>query len=185
MPSSEPVLRLSPDQALQAIESLPTEIISSITSFLPIPAVLSLRRSSRTLASKVLIGQPFWRDRLISGDLIDYLWDLDVQNCYQRDEEGSWDWRTLAQKLAQPKILKSALGKSLANGEIDETTTRYEQMSLQETALNDAPIGLQNRCRIVQIVKDIEKLDKIEAEEPVVDGEKQRHLGLLWADLNK
>lgn len=91
----------------------------------------------------------------------------------------------MAQKLAQPKILKSALGKSLANGEIDETTTRYEQMSLQETALNDAPIGLQNRCRIVQIVKDIEKLDKIEAEEPVVDGEKQRHLGLLWADLNK
>ncbi len=54
-------------------------------------------------------------------------------------------------------------------------------MSLEETEFKDAPIGLQNRCRIVRIVKDIEKMDKIEAKEPVVDGEKQRHLGLLIA----
>jgi len=40
---------------------------------------------------------------------------------------------------------------------------------------------LQNRCRIVRIVKDIEKMDKIEREEPAVNGKNQRHLRLLFA----
>lgn len=87
----------------------------------------------------------------------------------------------LSHKHLQPKILQSALRSSLLATENSETTTIFEEMSLEETEFKDAPIGLQNRCRIVRIVKDIEKMDKIEAKEPVVDGEKQRHLGLLIA----
>lgn len=82
---------------------------------------------------------------------------------------------------AKPKIFQSALRSSLLTIENNEITTIFEEMSLEEADFKDALIGLQNRCRIVRIVKDIEKMDKIEAEEPVVDGEKQRHLGLLIA----
>jgi hypothetical protein len=148
---------------------------------LPSSAALALRRSSKTLAFKLPIDQGFCRDRLISGDLIDYLWDLDRTECYQKDKEGCWDWKALAQKLKQAKILRSALGVSLSGTDNVGPMTVFEQSSLGETDFKDAPGGLQNRCRIVQIVKDIEKMDRIEAEEPVVDGEKQRHLGLLWA----
>lgn len=101
--------------------------------------------------------------------------------CHKKDKQGSWDWKTLAQILLQPKILQSALALSLHETENDEITTIFEKMSLEETEFKDAPIGLQNRCRIVRIVKDIEKMDKIEAEELVLDGEKQRHLGLLYS----
>lgn len=67
---------------------------------------------------------------------------------------------------------------------MDEFTTPFERASLHETGFRDAPIGLQNRCRIVRIVRDIERLDEIEAEEPVVleeDGSavKQRHMRLF------
>jgi len=89
--------------------------------------------------------------------------------------------KTLAQALPQPKILQSALRSSLLKTENSEITTIFEEMSLEESDFKNAPIRLQKRCRIVRIVKDIEKMDKIEAKEPVVDGEKQRHLGLLIA----
>lgn len=165
-------------QINQSLESLPTEIIAKITSFLSALAVLRVRRCSKTLAFKISINQSFWRDHLIHGDLVDYLWDLDSTACYKKDKEGNWNWMALVQALLQPKILKSALGASLKS---DEVMTFFEQMSLKETDFADAPIGLQNRCRIVRIVRDIEKLDKIEAEEPIVDGEKVRHFGLLFS----
>ncbi|KAL6713503.1 hypothetical protein ACLMJK_008968 [Lecanora helva] len=169
------------DNGLQPLELLPNEMISKISTLLPSSAVLNLHRSSKTLASKIPIGQDFCRDGLISGDLIDFLWDLDPSQCDQKDKEGSWDWKELARRLNQNTILKSALGTSLANSSDHDITTAFEQSSLGETGLKDAPNGLQNRCRIFRIVKDIEKLDRIEAEEPIVDGEKQRHLGLLFA----
>ena len=164
---------------------LPTEIISRISSFLPTLAILHLHRSSTTLASKIVINQSFWRHSLVSGDLVDYLWDLDLSECLQKDKTGSWDWKALAQKLKKVDFFKPALITSLASSENDEITVALGQLTLEETEsetdLVDAPIGLQNRCRIIRIVKDIEKLDKIEAEEPMEDGERQRHIGLLFA----
>ena len=49
----------------------------------------------------------------------------------------------------------------------------------------DAPLGLQNRCRILGMIKDVQVMDRIEAEEPDVvdedgDVEKKRHHGGLW-----
>ena len=180
-----PAWQPSPERAssptLHALELLPNEIIFRISSFLPFSAVLNLHRSSKTLALKLPIDQSLCRDRLISGDLIDYLWDLDTAECFKKDKEGSWDWKALVQKLKQAKILKTALGVSLTRTMMGLDMTVFEQSCLEETDFEDAPIGLQNRCRIARIVKDIEKMDRIEAEDPVVDGEKQRHLGLLWA----
>ena len=57
------------------------------------------------------------------------------------------------------------------------------RISLRETGFKNAPIKSQNRCRIVRIVRDIERLDKIQAEEPVLLGDrseaKQQHIRLF------
>ena len=184
-PCRESSLQPLPSQRLGALQLLPTEIISRISSFLPTLAIIHLRQSSKILASKISINQSFWRHSLVSSDLVDYLWDLDLRECHQKDKAGSWDWKALAQKLKKAEVFKPALVASLASSENDEITVALGRLTLGETEseidLRDAPIGLQNRCRIIRIVKDVEKLDKIEAEEPVVDGEKQRHVGLLFA----
>ena len=49
------------------------------------------------------------------------------------------------------------------------------------TEFGDAPIGFRNRCRMVRIVRDVERMDEIEASEMVVHGVKMRRLGLLFA----
>lgn len=95
--SAATFLQPSFTQPIRAPEVLPSEIIANITSFLPTPAALRLRRCSKTLASRTLVEQTSWRDHLIHGDLIDYLWNLDAEDCHKKDQEGSWDWKTLAQ----------------------------------------------------------------------------------------
>lgn len=135
--------------------------------------------------SKVLITQSFWRDHLVSGSLIDYLWDLDRAACIQKDTRGNWDWKTLAQKLRKQHILENALARSLESQEIDdEEKTTLEQRVRQGGEFSDAPMGLQNRCRLVRIIRDIERMDVIEQSEPVINeyGEsmKRRRYGLLF-----
>ncbi len=44
----------------------------------------------------------------------------------------------------------------------------------------DPPIGLVNRCRIVRIVQDIERIDKLEADEPTI-----RYRTDWWTTHNK
>lgn len=51
--------------------------IEIIVSLLPATAALSLRRCSQSLASRISLDQRFWRNALIAGDLIPWLWDLD------------------------------------------------------------------------------------------------------------
>ena len=180
--------RLEPSLTLlkkpqSTLESLPIDIISIITSFLPTSTVLRLHRTSKILSSKTLLTQFFFRDRLISGCLVPHLWDLDPQACHDKDTKGGpWDWRSLAEKLSRPdRILQAALGKSLAGRERDEFATGFEEESRGVTEFGDAPIGFRNRCRMVRIVRDVERMDEIEASEMVVHGVKMRRLGLLFA----
>ena len=60
-----------------------------------------------------------------------------------------------------------------AQGIDDDSKTVFEQRVRQGGEFKDAPMGLQNRCRLVRIVRDIEKMDRIEESEAVVeeDGE--------------
>ena len=61
----------------------------------------------------------------------------------------------------------------------DQTLTRIGSKAWRELGsgkwevmMSRAPMGLKNRCRIVQMIYDIEKLDEIEAKDPTVeDGE--------------
>ena len=109
----------------------------------------------------------FWRDGLIAGDLVPWLWDLDVKECYAKDRSGSWDWKPLAQTLRRAKIFESALkesvagGEGVAGGEANGSERMIERMIIDnvhdtDVTMRDAPLGLQNRCRLLRLVKDIE-----------------------------
>ncbi|KAL8788412.1 MAG: hypothetical protein Q9195_007291 [Heterodermia aff. obscurata] len=167
----QPVLPLEPPQpvitftdrslsSLTALETLSTESLQLITLHAGASAALRLRRCSKTIYFKLSLTQSFWRDHLVSGSLIEYLWDLDRVLCIQKDGQGHWDWKTLAQKLRKPSILENALAKSLDSMEIDDDEkTAFEQKVRQGGEFSDAPMGLRNRCRLVKIVGDIERID--------------------------
>ena len=160
--------------SLAVFETLSTELIHLITLYAGASASLRLRRCSKTVYSKIPLTQSFWRDHLVNGSLIDYLWDLDRAPCIQKDREGHWDWKALVQKLRKPYILENALARSLeSQGISDDRRTVFEQRIRRGGEFTDAPMELQNRCRLVRIVHDIERLDQIEASEPVIeeDGE--------------
>ena len=93
---------------------------------------------------------------------MDYLWDLDAEEIYHKHKSGCWNWKQLAQVFSHAEIIESALAKSL-HGEVDMWTTAFEKANMHKTAFRDAPIGLQNRCRMVRIVMDIERIDEAEA----------------------
>ena len=186
------------------LETLPTEILALIASFSGPISTLQLTRCSQVLQSKLPLDQAFWRDALISGLLIDYLWDLEPTLCLQKDSDPTvtWDWKRLAQDLKAPNIiLCTAIGNSIRGyrgGGDDEDwviprsgLTLFQERCLDRTLeghteFEDAPQGLANRCRIVRIVRDVEIIDQIEANEPLVDkgGEmvKKRHYGGLWGE---
>lgn len=86
------------------------------------------------------------------------------------DKTGTfWDWKSLAKTLVSARILEGTLA-GLFEGGLNELSSRYPSLSLaaSDVTMPDAPIGLKNRCRIVRIIRDIERLDAIEAKDPTV-----------------
>jgi hypothetical protein len=171
-----------PDRAgpqLSTFEKLPSEILSHINLSLQAPSTLRLRRCSKTLASRIVLDQTFWRENLTSGNLIDYLWDLDTERCRQYNlarsaENGPFcNWRKLAQRLMSMGIVEFSidLHNFVFHNRSDRPST--SQFAEADSLMSKAPLGLKSRCRIVKIIRDIERLDKIETEDPAVveDGE--------------
>lgn len=114
------------------LECLPREILDLVVSFLPTSSTLRLRRCSKTLISRIVLDQQFWRRQLLDGCVDPYLWELkDVG----RDSEtpvipvektlGHHDWGNLARKLACSN-----------------------QIMRGDESIPSPPWGLRNRCRI-------------------------------------
>ena len=147
-------------------------------SYLPTVSALYLHRCSKALAARCLLNQRFWRDQLISGKLNNYLWDLNASECRLRDVE-THDWKLLAKTLAGERFLEQMLHNTLQTLNWESTTPYYggiETLNLRDKnqKMADPPLGLVNRCRIVRIVQDIVRIDKLEAKEPYfpfVEGE--------------
>lgn len=160
---------------LSSLEKLPTEIFSHIVSNLQTTPALRLHRCSKTLAGHVPLNQSFWREQLVTGDLVEYLWDLDPKECRLKnsnDPDGkgtSWNWKSLAKMLVSAQILGATLAE-LSESVLAELSSRHTSLglALSKVTMPDAPIGLKNRCRIVKIIRDIERLDEIEAEDPTI-----------------
>lgn len=128
-----------------SIETLPNEIMDQIVGCLPMDAIYSLRLASLGTAYKVPLDQRFFRERLLSGELLPYIWDLRRASCLpsqcsvdigleQTVKGECWDWRGLAQSLTDISGLVST--------------------STEESGL---PRSLWNRLRIWQSVVNAEK----------------------------
>lgn len=79
------------------------------------------------------------------------------------------------------------MARSLESQDIDnDEKTTFEQRVRQEGEFSDAPIRLQNRYRLVRVIRDIKSINLIEASEPVIkeDGERvrKRRYSLLFND---
>lgn len=80
-------------------------------SFLPAASTFSARLVSSTLASKIPLNQRFFRKRLVEGNPVPSIWDLDAQACHNmqrrtpvgKDQDEYWDWRRLAHDLGDAK----------------------------------------------------------------------------------
>ncbi|KAI9814506.1 MAG: hypothetical protein M1826_002253 [Phylliscum demangeonii] len=127
---------LSPPPSPSALECLPTELLEHTLSYLPFADTLALSRTSTRLHHR-LLTQAWWRDALIAGDAVGYLWDLDPAQCRAKDTDldaaaKRWDWRALARHLANRDCFDGA-----------------------KAGLKEVPRSLRNRQRIWKILVDV------------------------------
>ena len=123
----------------QGLEALPIELLDQVMSQLSARSTLSLRRSSRTLASKIPLDERFWRRYLCNGSLLPHVWDLDeklFKTLLGTTPHGlTWDWRNFTEQLRVNNVLK--------------ITSQSNAESL--------PVGFWNRCRIWHIIGSAHK----------------------------
>ncbi|EKG10342.1 F-box domain cyclin-like protein, partial [Macrophomina phaseolina MS6] len=157
------------------LDGMPIDILHRIAAFLAPPATLRLRRTSKSLFNRLPLPQSFWRDALTSGTLIPFLWDVDAHACRQHDRGSAvpLDWRGLARRLRCSHVfVQAALRKTLSGaapvegygiGYLDFYASVAAQGGGEEDEwLVGAPPGLLNRCRIAQVVADVEAIEEEE-----------------------
>jgi hypothetical protein len=128
----------------RGIERIPNELLDAICNYLPTDSVIKLRRTSKTMATKLPLDNTFWRDSLRTGSLHPHIWGLDTKGI-ETLRKGSnitfsamdWDWKTVAKLL----------------------TTKQFPAAGCDPRLEDMPLGLWNRCRIWSIVERAFKYD--------------------------
>lgn len=115
-----------------SLECLPREILDLVVSFLPTASTLRLRICSKTLMSRIVLDQQFWRKQLLGGCVAPHIWDRgDVDRCSNtpvvltHETLGRHNWRGLVRKL-----------------------TWRDQIIKGDECMPSPPWGLRNRCRI-------------------------------------
>lgn len=119
------------------------ELLWHIVSYLPTQSIMSLKRCSKLIDRSLPITQRFWRDELVAGAVVQYLFDLDDDQIREKDAElegtnEQWDWKGLVIELS---IMQRA-------------ETLWDDSCWEDPAL---PHGFRNRCRIWRIAEDILK----------------------------
>jgi hypothetical protein len=161
-----------------AIDSLPTELLDEIISYLPVSSIISLHRTNRKLFNRTPFDQTFWRNQLLSGKLVYFLWDIDEAHCIQKDNEllgdTCYDWRTLALTLREEPFVELALKHALTQTSADdrsEDLVTYRILSKDATSKLKGcpPLGLINRVRIMRIIEEAIRL----AEDEIKDVSRQ------------
>jgi hypothetical protein len=131
----DPGCALTPTRQPEGLECLPTELLDTVCSYLSIPSIIALHRTSIALAIQIPLDAAFWRNGLRDGSLHPHIWDLDTNWIEQQlletpderlDQTSSWDWRSVAKLL----------------------TTKRFPISGRDLRLVNVPNGFWNRCRI-------------------------------------
>ncbi len=118
--------------------ALPQELQDHITSFLRTAAPLP-RRCTR------LLPQEHWRQMLVYGRTVPFLWDIDVA-AVDRCCAGPWplDWERLVRELSQPTSRHRVFEDGIWTEVVADCYSRLK-----------VPDGLRNRRRIWQIVEEM------------------------------
>ncbi|RDL40774.1 uncharacterized protein BP5553_00753 [Venustampulla echinocandica] len=170
---SEPqleVVTLPPrsDQGIKrsTLQMFPMELLNRITSNLPCSSILRLHRTSRIMSNRLPVTQSFWRDQLLSGNLVPFLWDLDATKCRELQRSLrrglGLDWRTLVRNLIEHQFIECAVQRLLKVPLRGHLVARYtafwEQFSANPkrtmTGPAKTPPGLINRIRMMKIIND-------------------------------
>ncbi|UPX18770.1 uncharacterized protein EKO05_0009061 [Ascochyta rabiei] len=135
-----------PCQGSCGIDQLPVELIDQISIYLPAHSALALHQTSKTLASKLILDNNFWRRSIMSGTALPYLWDLNTNELEKLHRErigkssrpdATWDWKAIGQLLA----------------------TKYFALNSSDPRTSSLPNGLWNRRRIWSIVEEAYRHD--------------------------
>ncbi|KAK6332976.1 hypothetical protein TWF718_010803 [Orbilia javanica] len=110
---------------LSPIEALPATVHDGIRDSLDIQSAESLRRCSSTMHNALKLTPRFWRTKLLRGEAVPWLWDLDIRQVEVFDV--AHDWSGLIRELKRPDLYND----------------------------NRLPIGLRNRIRIFRIIEEI------------------------------
>ena len=70
-------------------ERLLRELINAIAAFFPAKSIFSLRSYTKHIATCIPLTQSSWRDQLIAGNTISWLWDLDRNACHFKDTKDA------------------------------------------------------------------------------------------------
>ncbi|KAK6508697.1 hypothetical protein TWF506_010775 [Arthrobotrys conoides] len=115
----------SPPSHHSTFETLPGPVYDEIRDNLDIHSIQCLRSCSSKVRNSIALTPRFWKDRLLSGEAVPWLWDIDTAQVELADVDN--DWGGLVRALRMPG--------------------RYLDQRL--------PIGLRNRIRIFKIVEEI------------------------------
>jgi hypothetical protein len=131
-------------QEPQGIERMPNELLDAISHYLPTDSIIKLRRTSKTMATKLPLDNTFWRESLRTGSLHPHIWGLDTKGIETLRKSSiitfstaDWDWKTVAKLLA----------------------TKQFPVAGCDPRLESMPPGLWNRCRIWSIIEMAFKYD--------------------------
>lgn len=169
------------------LESLPQELLSIIISYLSTPDIFRLRRCSKTLALYLPLDQQLWREGLITGNVIGWLWDLDKDECRGVDHlqyttripARGWDWRRLVLTLAEDPFPTEKMDLS---GKLPKAEDWKKWFSDKTIAVSndseDLPTGLRNRRRIWKIIKGIDPIPMEHSREELQGDERKENLDI-------
>jgi hypothetical protein len=136
-----PVLKqgVSPEQSISKYmaQIAPELKLAIVDSLLPL--------RNLPLQCTRLLDQSYWKEMLMSGRFLPYLWDLDLElleaKASQLPEKVEWDWERLIRQLSQSGFL-DYIAKAAGFSNF----------------LPHVPYGLRNRRRIWRILEEM-KLD--------------------------
>lgn len=145
-----------PSQELCAIERLPTELLDQTIAYISAYEAFSLHCASKTLARKLPLDNNSWRENILSGNGLPYLWDLDIEwlnkqhqkhSAKSKGADAAWNWKAVGQLLA----------------------TKHFPLKSPDPRIDDLPNGLWNRRRIWSIVEQATRRDfsKVLNKEPI------------------
>ncbi|KAH8669504.1 hypothetical protein BGZ60DRAFT_407612 [Tricladium varicosporioides] len=161
---SNKIQQVERDCSLAALDALPIELLNKMVAFLPISSILRLHRTNQKLKNKISLNQTFWRDQLVSGRTVPFIWDLDREACLQKDNEAPnnmyWDWKALTRNLLEEPFVELALKNRLSQPLADDLGSRslesWRKLSsgASDKLKGSPPLGLINRVRILKIIEE-------------------------------